>query len=134
MATTPGTALNVRFAGEGTMVREFQVEPLGNNLYRVMEIPVLVETVSYRDIVELTRGQDDVYECVAVRELAGWRRFDFLVAKDAASERLTEILSRVVAAGGVWNRALGGWLSIVMPPDSTWDPTAEIRGGPASPS
>src|SRR5262245_13245162 len=129
MPAEPGTLfLTVRFPAEGALAHGFKVEPLGRNLYRVMEIPFLSDTVSYRDVIELTRGQDDTYECVAIRERAGWRRSDFLISKDLAeSDRLTAILSRVIAAGGVWERVMGGCLSVVMPPDSAWDPTTEIE-------
>ena len=111
----------------------FEVEPLGSDLYRVADIPIMIfgpRDIEYGDIVELVPARGNTYELRGVRQRSGWRRFDVLISPAVVdSVEFREVLSRVEADGGLWVRDFGGCLSIVMPPDSTWDPTADMRDG-----
>lgn len=85
------------------------------------------EHFGYQDILRLRRAPDGVFELVEVKERGGWRRFDYLISeKFAQAAELAAILARVQAANGVWVRDFGGCLGILLPRDSTWDPTDEI--------
>jgi hypothetical protein len=111
------------------------VEPLGGSLYRVADIPhpwFGPHEIEYGDLVELERVAANTYEVRCVTQRGGWRRFEFLISPQwAASEAFERLMSDVLENGGLCVRDFGGYLSIVLPPDSTWDPTNDVlRGGP----
>jgi len=63
-----------------------------------------------------------------IRERGGWRRFDFVLSADyVRSQEMAEWLSQVEAAGGNWIQEAGGVVTIVLPPDSNWDPKGPGR-------
>lgn len=109
-----------------------EVEILPNGLFRIEEIPFglgapLEVDLQYRDIVELERNRDGTYELLAIRERGGWKRFDFLLPADYVdSDEMEKWLSDVEAAGGIWIREFGGCVTIMLPPDSRWDPNPSI--------
>ena len=108
-----------------------QVEPLGGTLHRVAEIPSALfgDPFECGDVIDVVTAADGVCELREVRERGNWRRFDFLVTRaHAESPELARVLDRVVGAGGQWVRDAGGVLSIVLPPDSTWDPNDDVHG------
>ena len=127
--------INLRDAIEGQF-GGFDVEPLGRSLYRMADIPSVLfrpHDIEYGDLVELEPVAANTYEIRGVRQRSGWRRFDFGISLEwAASEAFQRLMSNVQENGGLCMRDFGGCLSIVLPPDSTWDPTDDVRsGGPA---
>lgn len=127
MKTT--VTINVRIPSEGLTLCGYELEPLGEGLYRAVVVPAVFEAehFGYMDVLELKEASDGVHELVHVRERGGWHRFDFVISEEVAkSDRLTALLSRVWNAGGIWVRDFGGCLSILFPPGAGWDPTEEI--------
>ena len=127
--------LDVRIPEIGTLY-DFEVEVLGNGLYRIVEVPFGPGTpgfnvIEYQDIVELAMASDGIYELRSVRARSRWRRFDFVLSFEyEESEAFANLLSRVEESGGTWVREAEGLLSIFLPPDSVWDPSDAVVGQP----
>jgi hypothetical protein len=67
-----------------------EVEPLGDGVYRVIDIPCALSgphDFEFGDLVELEQVALDTYEVRAVRQRAGWRRFDFVISLRGRSRR-----------------------------------------------
>jgi hypothetical protein len=106
-----------------------ELEPLGEDLYRVVEVPDIfdLEHFGYRDVLRLRRAEDGRLHLVEVAERGGWRMFDYVISRQfAESTELAAVLARVVQAQGVWVRDFGGCLCILLPPDCIWDPEREL--------
>jgi hypothetical protein len=134
----PGTQIipvNLRALLGYDALWDLEVEPLPTGLYRIAEIPFGGATpfeidVQYRDIVELIRDCEGRYELRSVRERGGWKRFDFLLSADyVGSKDMERWLSEAQAAGGTWIREAGGLVTMMLPPDSDWDPRASSAAG-----
>ena len=120
---------DIRIPSEGMTLCGYELEPLGEGLYRAVVVPAVLEAehFGYMDALALREAPDGVYELVGVSERGGWHRFDFVISEEVAkSGKLAAVLSRVWNAGGIWVRDFGGCLSILFPPGSGWDPTEEI--------
>ena len=127
MPSTQFLTVNLRALGFDA-VCEWEFEELPSGLYRIVEIPFgaldpLDIDLQYGDVVELAPSSDGMHELRSIRERGGWRRFDFVLSRDyVGSQEMEQWLSRVEAAGGSWIREAGGAVTIVLPPDSNWDP------------
>ena len=111
-------------------VFEFELEPLGEDLYRVADVPSIfeLEYFEYRDVLRLREADDGVFDLVEIAERGRWRMFDYLLSLQfSKSAELAAVLTRVTDAQGVWVRDFGGFLLILLPPDCIWDPTREIE-------
>src|SRR5438552_15705601 len=99
---------------EETSHGDFEVEPLGGNLYRVADIPDMTfgpHDFEYGDIVELEPAGGNTYELRGVRQPSGWRRFNFLISPAwVASDAFRSVLSRVEPDGVL---GVGGFGSCV---------------------
>lgn len=113
------------------------VTPLGSDLYRLEETPLspgLDSEVPDDDLL-LWRGdtiEADALEGGALRyrgiaAKSPWRHLLWILAKDTfdsgAFDSFTEALDR---SGGDWERVMGGVVLVHLPPDSTFDPVAEL--------
>jgi len=121
--------IDVRIPSEGMTLCDYELEPLGEGLYRAVVVPAVFEAehFGYMDVLELRPAPDGVHELIGIRERGGWRRFDFVISEQfATSDELADILSRVCNVGGIWVRDFGGCLAILFPPGSEEDPTEAI--------
>lgn len=127
---TTSVTLTFRIPADGTIVDGYELEALGGDLYRAVIVPgpFEAEYFCFRDVLRLTRAPDGELELVEVAERGGWKRFDFVISKAfAESKELAALVARVDAAGGAWVRDFGGCLSILLPPNSIWNPTRDLK-------
>lgn len=96
------------------------------DIYRLESVPVASETIAYGDTFEADqRGEELVLRRVVQR--TNRRNYSFAISDEAReSTQLADLLRMIEGAGGVWDRVFGGLLLISMPPDSNYDPTADM--------
>jgi hypothetical protein len=105
------------------------VTMVAEGLYRVDSVPVMIESVKFRDVIEADDVDGKVLRFCRVVEKSDWRVFDFLLAREAIeSEKISTVLRRVEQIGGHWERVFGGCLFICLPPEVAWNPTADVVG------
>jgi len=129
MAHTVTNRIPVRFGIDGSIL-SCEVESLGEDLYRVVDVPGFFELgyFSYRDVFRLRKADDGVFDLLEIAERGGWHMFDYVLPKNfAESNQLAAVLTQVTNARGVWVREMGGLLFILLPPDCIWDPTRELQ-------
>jgi len=127
---TATVTLTFRIPAEGMTLEDYDLESLGGDLYRAMIVPGPFEAdyFGFRDVLRLRRAPDGVLELVEVAERGAWKRFDFMISQAfAESTELAAFVARVEAAGGAWVRDFGGCVSILLPPNSIWNPTRELE-------
>jgi hypothetical protein len=134
MATDP----QVRIAFDGETSIEFPAEgvtasatvtKVGEKLYRLDSVPVMVESVKFRDIIEADEIDGKALRFRRVAQKSDWRVFDFLLANaDRESDKIHRVLRRVEQVGGHWERVFGGCLFICLPPNVDWNPTTDVVG------
>lgn len=108
------------------------VTHLGGNQYRLTSVPLLLESVSYGDVIEA-----DVIEAGRIRfrrmiERAGWKtRYYLLRGSGFHSEWGQELRERFEDLGGYWELILNGLLVVCIPPDMEISPDewVETIGG-----
>ena len=120
---------DVLIPSSGLTVGALRVRRLDSRRYQVAEIPgAFVKEFGYMDILDLQALGDGAFQLRSVLEPGGWCRFDCLVSQSALeSEAMASLLARVGSAGGTWVRDFGGCLSIVLPPGSEWNLSAELK-------
>jgi Domain of unknown function (DUF4265) len=102
--------------------------PVGDRLYRIDGVPVLVESAAFGDIIEAEPIGDGRLRFVRVAQPGGWRTFDYLLAADRIdSDWGQSLLRELEARGGHWERVCGGMLFICIPPDLDLDPTPWVE-------
>src|SRR4051812_28890021 len=102
--------------GKGEAVMEFPEENLsvsvpvagvGENLYRLEGVPILVEGAGFRDVVEVEPAGDGKLRFRRVVARSGWRTFDFIVPPwKIDGECGQALLRRLEELGGHWERVL----------------------------
>lgn len=117
--------VDLRLPDDYITINNFAVEALGDELYRIAEVPSVLDGggFEYGDIVELVACEDGEYDLRSIKQRGNWRRFDLLVPVEyLKSEGGVRLISQIEAFGGVWVHDAGGILSIVLPPEITWAP------------
>ncbi len=134
MATDPHLAISfdgetsIEFPAEG-MTASATVTKVGVALYRLDSVPVMVDSVKFRDVIEADEVDGKTLRFRRVAQKSDWRVFDFLLARDdRESEKINRVLRRVEQLGGHWERVFGGCLFICLPPEVDWNPTADVVG------
>lgn len=118
----------IEFPAEGVTTTA-TVTKIGAALYRLDFVPVLIESVKFRDIIEADEIDGKTLRFRRVVQSSDWRVYDFILGKGHRnSERTNLVLRRVEQVGGHWERVCGGWLFICLPPDVDWDPTSDVVG------
>lgn len=118
---------SIEFPAEG-VTASATVTRVGEKLYRLETVPVMVESANFRDVIEAEVVESGL-RFRRVAEKSNWRVFDFLLARDAIeSERINGVLRRVEQIGGHWERVFGGCLFICLGPEVEWNPTADVVG------
>ncbi|GEM_PF-385928 len=119
---------SIEFPAEG-VTTSVTLTKVGPALYRLDSVPLMVESVKFRDIVEADDMDGKKLRFRRVVQESNWRVFDFLLSKeDRDSEKIDRVLRRVERIGGHWERVLGGYLLICLPPEVDWNPTADVVG------
>jgi hypothetical protein len=117
----------VNFETDGVLANNMLLTQVGQNLYRIEETPVLIDSVSYNDIMEADLQSDGSLLFRRVVKKAEIKTFDFVLHKEVVeSERFRVFLDRVKESGGRWELIFGGWLLIHLPLECNFDPGQEI--------
>lgn len=130
--------LTVQFKGEESSLIEFPAEGLtvsvpytqvGVDLFRLDGVPLGVDCVGYRDIVEAEPVEGGSLRFRRLAERSGWRTYDYILSPDRIdSEWGQSLLRELEARGGYWERVFGGLLFFCVPPDLDLDSTPWVVG------
>lgn len=119
---------SIEFPSEG-VTTSAMVTQVGERLYRLDTVPVMIESAGFRDIIEADKVDAKTIRFRRIAQKSDWRVFDFILARDVIeSARISEVLRRVEQMGGHWERIFGGCLYICLPPGIGWNPTADVVG------
>ena len=112
----------------GVLCETLEVELLRRDLYRLLATPVLSEAAQYGDVVAATPGNDDILQFRRVVEPSGVKTWRWILTREVVESReLASLCAAVCDQGGYWDRALGGVVSLALPPDSRLDVDAAVR-------
>ena len=106
---------------------KLRVVPLGEDRYR-LEDSSFVGDVFYGDVVEVARQPDGTSAFTKLVSRSGLRITSAIL--DAATQNSPElqtVLDRVMALGGNWERAFGGFLIVHLAPDARMDVEEELK-------
>ena len=104
-----------------------RVVPLGEDRYR-LEDSSFVADLFYGDVVEVARQPDGSSVFTRLVSRSGLKIASALLsAVTQDSPELRVVLERVMALGGNWERAFGGFLIVHLPPDAPMDVEGELR-------
>ena len=113
----------VEFPAECTTV-SLPLTPVSDNLYRVVGVPVIIESAAFGDIIETEPGSDGRLRFVRVVESGGWRTFDYILSPSKIDSEWGQLmLQELEDRGGHWERVFGGCLFVCIPPGLDCDPT-----------
>jgi Domain of unknown function (DUF4265) len=116
----------VRFADGIT--EELSVTPLGSGTYRLEQSALIHDSISLGDTIAAESINEDEIEFVGVSQKSPYETLRWLIAKNLTeSQGLPRFLERVVEAGGLWGRALGGLLILHIPQSSAFDAEREFK-------
>jgi hypothetical protein len=116
------------FEDDGVTANNMLLTCVDHNLYSVEETPVLVDCVSYKDIIEADLQPDGSLMFRRVVKKSEMQTCDFVLAKKVIdSEGFTSLLDRITKAEGHWEIIFGGWVLIHLPSESELDPGQEIE-------
>ena len=92
------------------------VTPIGPNLYRMEESPIVGEGF-YHDVIETESQTDGTVRFLRVLTPSGMITECLVVSRFVVeSQELSTLLERVMAVGGNWERIFGGVLTLHLPP------------------
>jgi hypothetical protein len=118
----------VTFEPDGVTANNMLLTRVDHNLYSVEETPVLVDCVSYKDIIEADLQPDGSLMFRRVVKKSEMQTYDFVLAKKVIdSEGFTSLLDRITEAEGHWEIVFGGWVLIHLPSGCKLDPGQEIE-------
>jgi len=123
-----GEQIQVEFPDDG-MTATLAVTQVGDRQFRLESVPMMIDSASFRDVIEADRLDETTLRFVKVVEPSGWKVFEFYLLKERLeSQEMRELLQRVKSTGGHWEQFLGGCLCICLPPGDRWDPTEAVEG------
>jgi hypothetical protein len=118
--------LDVHF--EQGLSESLSFTPLGADRYRAEESSIASESINLGDVIEAEPGPDNGIRFVRVIEKSPLTTLRWLIPQDAAeSKGLGQFLVKVDAAGGRWERALGGFLFLHLPHACGFDVDREFK-------
>lgn len=101
---------------------------VGDNLYRVDSVPLLTETVSFKDVIRTVPMPGDRLRFVEVTVSSKWKIFRiFLPREQMELPRTQRVLEKVVARGGFWEVVVDGCLLMALPPRTGYDPEKDLQ-------
>jgi hypothetical protein len=96
-------------------------EPLGNNLYKIENVPFYAYGLNFRDIVRATSDADDlISEIRELVETSGHRTFRLFFKKEVTSEQQEEILNSFQELHVSYERANNIYVSLDMKPEGNY--------------
>lgn len=112
--------VKIAFTSHDGTVETMWAEVLGDDLYRLSNIPFFQCGVSYRDVVNASPADDGLLEFRSMAEKSGHRTIRVNVPPARSGER-DELLHGVVALGCTYEGAFKHWLAIDVPPEVSLD-------------
>src|SRR4051794_18774505 len=86
---------SIEFPAEG-VTTSATVTKVGAALYRLDSVPVMIESVKFRDVIEADDIDGKTLRFRRVAEKSDWRVYDFMLARDALeSEKTNSVLRKV---------------------------------------
>jgi hypothetical protein len=126
-----GDRIAIEFPDDG-VTANIAVTQVGGRLFRLDSVPLLVESASFRDVIEADRLDEATLRFCTVVKASKWNVYDFFLLKERLeSAEVQGVLKRVIDSGGYWEQFLGGCLYVCLPPGDAWNPTEAIEGGEA---
>ncbi len=121
--------IEVDFPEEGISLT-MTLEPLGEQRFCVRSVPILVESVSFGDVIEAERLPEGGYRFIQLIEAGGWVVYDVILSPEQIeSESIKRVRERVVSLGGHWEGIMGGIMLFCLPHDSGYDPIKDLQAG-----
>jgi|SRR5262245_3344629 len=118
----------VTFEADGVTINNMLLTRVDHNLYSVEETPVIVDCVSYKDIIEADLQPDGSLMFRRVVKESEMQTYDFVLARKVIdSADFTSLLDRITEAEGHWEIVFGGWVLIHLPSGCKLDPGQEIE-------
>ena len=103
------------------------VTPVGPNLFRLEESSLLGEAF-FGDVIEADAEPNGRMRFKRVATPSGMTSVTFIVPKkQSETPEFEAILSRVISAGGHWERVFGGVLFVHLPPSADLNVAREIK-------
>jgi hypothetical protein len=124
-------AVSITLRVDATASEGVYVEPVGPRQYRLEDSPIVASwednPVHAGDVIEVEPLPDGTHRLVRVVERSPMRHFDWVVPRFFyESPEYTRFGAAVESVGGWWKGAFGGALWVHLPPESTFDPEAEL--------
>jgi|SRR5215510_3788116 len=117
----------VTFEADGVTANNLLLTRVDHNLYSVEETPVIVDCVSYKDIIEADLQPDGSLMFLRVVKKSEMQTYSFVLAKKVIdSEGFTSLLDRITEAEGHWEILFEGWFLIHLPSGCKLDPNQEL--------
>jgi Domain of unknown function (DUF4265) len=110
----------INFPEEHLISREL-VTLIRESLYRLETTP-FIEDVSYGDVIEVEKQQDNTYLFKRIVEKGNFKTHSWVMSSAIIeSEPFKELLNKVLQSGGMWENVFGGVVMIHLPHNSDFD-------------
>lgn len=118
--------LQLCFDELGREIEILEVTPVARDKYRIEETPIFNPGIALGDIIRVKEKQGISYYVETV-EKSGFRRYAWLLSKEAASSREIRAFKQHIKDNeGRWEQIFGGLLVIHLPPYSVLDAEGEM--------
>jgi hypothetical protein len=120
--------MEIRLRFDETADESVEVTTLAPGRFRLEETPLLgADTVYAGDVIEAQPLRDGTHQFRRVSQRAPLRHSSWLVPPAfVASARFRAFTTAVEAAGGSWERIMGGLLLVHVPEESAFDAEKEL--------
>lgn len=115
--------VRIRFVDDQGRVENLAAEPLGENRYRLREIPSLAYGISHMDSFSANSGDEGTLVFDQVLEKSGNRTIRAILTRgDMESEEAQALLRAIRDHGCTWENAIELIIAINLPPGVKMDP------------
>jgi hypothetical protein len=110
------------------IVEQLSLTPLASGTYRLEESPLLHDSINLGDVIAAQLIGDEAVRFVSILQKSSYSTLRWLISKSVVdSEGLSKFLDNVTAAGGLWERAIGGLLILHIPRSSAFNAESEFK-------
>ena len=119
--------VTIDFPEIGCSVANIEVTPLGNSTYRLEEPVPLSECTTIYDVIKAKRIDDKTIRFIRVAEHSNWKTYSYCIQKQYVdSAELDAVLAQIETNGARWEQVFGGLLFVYVPPNSEYNPDADV--------